>query len=157
MAPPGFQDLPDGPVGGHPHTLLPLTNELIATVLTSRGYTFHTDSDGDLVGRWDDNVIYFFRLGPQGELLQVRTTAATSFPIEDVPTLYARCNAWNHDRLWPKAFVHVDDHGTARVCGEVIADLERGVTTHQLDQLLERGIATGCQLAAAVATWKSTR
>ena len=33
--------------------------------------------------------------------------------------------------------MHVDDDGRARVCGEVVTDLERGVTPHQLDQLLD--------------------
>lgn len=62
----------------------------------------------------------------------------------------AFCNSWNHDRLWPKAFVHVDDAGRARIHGEVITDLECGVTPHQLDRLLDCGITTGCQLAVAV-------
>lgn len=151
MAPPGFRDTPDGPLGGHPQALRPLSDDLIATVLANRGYVFRTDPDGDLVGRWDDNIVHFLRLGTAREILQVRTTAAATFPIETVPVLYAFCNRWNHDRLWPKAFVHVDDDGTAHVCGEVITDLEPGVTAHQLDRLLECGIASGCQLAAAVA------
>ena len=46
--------------------------------------------------------------------------------------------------------MHVDDGGRARIYGEVITDLERGVTPHQLDQLLDCGITTGCQLAVAV-------
>ncbi|MEV5689833.1 YbjN domain-containing protein [Micromonospora globbae] len=150
MASPGFEDGPDDPLAGHPRRLRPLTADLVAAVLGTRGHTVTTDSDGDLVGRWDDTVIWFLRLGEYGELLQVRAMAAPLFPIEQVPALHAFCNAWNHDHLWPKAFVHVDDDGRARVCGEVIADLERGVTPHQLDQLLDRGIATGCRLAAAV-------
>ncbi|TWH68942.1 putative sensory transduction regulator [Micromonospora olivasterospora] len=108
------------------------------------------DQEGRLLGRWADALIWFLRMGEAGEILQVRTVAAPTFPIEAVPTLHAFCNAWNHDRYWPKAFVHVDDDGRALVCGEVIADLERGVTPHQLDQLLDCGISTGCQLAAAV-------
>ncbi|MEV1286959.1 YbjN domain-containing protein [Micromonospora sp. NPDC049679] len=144
-----------GPRGGDLQTLLRLTNELIASVLRRHDYNFSTDHDGDLFGRWQENLIYFFRLGETGQLLQVRTMAATSFDIDDVPRLYAFCNAWNHDRLWPKAFVHVDDDGTARICGEVVADLERGVTTAQLDQLLNCGIATGCQLAEAAAELRS--
>ncbi|MDH6460504.1 MULTISPECIES: YbjN domain-containing protein [Micromonospora] len=151
MASPAFEDGPDDPLAGHPQALRPLTGELIAAVLGNRGYAFSADADGDLVGRWDDNLIWFLRPGEAGELLQVRTMAAPAFGIEYVPTLYAFCNSWNHDRLWPKAFVHVDDEGVARVCGEVITDLERGVTPHQLDQLLDCGISTGCQLAAAVA------
>ena len=152
MPPPGIEDTPDGVPGGpHPQTLQPLTNDLIAAVLAARDYTVYTDAEGDLVGKWDDNLIYFFRLGGDGELLQVRTLAGTMFSIDDVPALYAFCNAWNHDRLWPKAFVHVNDDGSARVCGEVIADLAEGVTPPQLDQLVNCGISTGCQMAAAVA------
>ncbi|MFC0508610.1 YbjN domain-containing protein [Micromonospora costi] len=150
MASPGFEDGPDDPLTGHPRHLRPLTGELIAAVLGNRGYTVAADAEGDLVGRWDDNLVWFLRLGEAGELLQIRTMVAPTFPIERVPALHEFCNTWNHDRLWPKAFVHVDDDGRARVCGEVIADLERGVTPHQLDQLLDCGISTGCQLAAAV-------
>lgn len=151
MPPPGIEDKSEDARGGHPQTLQPLTNDLIAAVLAARDYTVYADAEGDLVGNWDDNLIYFFRVGGDRELLQVRTMAATSFSIDDVPALYAFCNAWNHDRLWPKAFVHVNDDGSARVCGEVIADLARGVTLPQLDQLINCGISTGCQMSAAVA------
>jgi hypothetical protein len=156
MSSPGFEDTSDEPAdGGRWQTLQPLTNDLIAAVLGARGYTFYTDADGDLVGKWDENLIYFFRLGTDGDLLQVRTLSATTFSIDDVPELYAFCNTWNHDRLWPKAFVHVNDDGSARVCGEVVADLERGVTPHQLDQLINCGISTGCQMSEAVAELRS--
>jgi hypothetical protein len=143
-------DGPDRPQSGYPGALRPLTGELIATVLTGRGYAVETDPAGDLVGRWADSLIWFLRPGAAGELLQVRTVPAPTFAIEYVPALHAFCNAWNHDRLWPKAFVHVEDDGRARVCGEVITDLEHGVTPHQLDRLLHCGISTGCQLAAEV-------
>ncbi|PZM90756.1 MAG: YbjN domain-containing protein [Actinobacteria bacterium] len=137
------------PRGGD--ALQPLTDELIAAVLSARGVPFSTDDDGDLVGRWGDNLIYFLRLGDNRELFQVRTMVAARFDIEDVPRLYVFCNTWNHDRLWPKAFVHVDDYGVARICGEVAADLACGVTMSQLDQLVVCGITAGCQLAAAAA------
>lgn len=127
--------------------MLPLTNELIAGVLDGHGYAFARDADGDLVGRWDDNLIYFFRLGRDGEILQVRTLVSRVFGIDDVLPLYDFCNGWNQDKLWPKAFVHVNDDGTVRVLGEVVADLEHGVTADQLDQLLACGISSGCQLA----------
>lgn len=159
MAGPDQMDGPDRSGGsvhdGDPQARHPLTNDLIGTVLAARGYRFDTDGDGDLFGSWNNNLIYFFRLGPAAELLQVRVLTGTTFTIEDVPGLYGFCNSWNHDRLWPKAFVHVDDDGAARVCGEVIADLTCGVTTHQLDQLLACGISTGCQLADAVAELRS--
>ncbi|MEU5780791.1 YbjN domain-containing protein [Micromonospora lupini] len=140
----------DDPLAGHPDGLRPLTGELVAAVLAARGRSVGRAVNGDLVGRFDGNLIWFLRLGAAGEVLQVRTMVAPAFGIEQVPALYAFCNAWNHDRLWPKAFVHVDDGGHARIYGEVITDLERGVTPHQLDQLLDCGITAGCQLAVAV-------
>jgi hypothetical protein len=139
------------PVSGELAQLLPLSAELITSVLTARGFAHFTDDDGDIGGRWHENLIYFFRLGDDREMLQVRTMTRSMFLIEDVPRLYAFCNAWNHDRLWPKAYVHVGDDGVARVIGEVLADLEKGVTVPQLDQVMACGIATGCQLSDAVA------
>ena len=103
------------PSDGEVQTLAPLTNELIAQVLSARGYNFGTDDDGDIGGMWDDNLIWFFRRGSQGEMLQVPTLAAAEFTVDDVPRLYAFCNEWNHDRLWPKAFVHVNDDGCPRL------------------------------------------
>ena len=158
MPPPGIDNTPGGTTAdGFSQPLQPLTNDLIVAVLTARNCTVYPDADGDLVGRWDDNFIYFFRLGDNGEVLQIRTLAAATFPIDDVPALYAFCNAWNHDRLWPKAFVHVSDDGSARVCGEMVADLARGVTAAQLGQLLTCGISTGCQLSAALADLRGGR
>ena len=150
MASPEIEDGPDGPLTGHPQELRPLTGELIAAVLGHRGYAVAEEPDGALVGRWERNLIWFHRRGEAGELLQVRTVVAHHFGIERVPELHAFCNTWNHDRLWPKAYVHVADDGSAQVCGEVTTDLERGVTPHQLDRLVDCGVTTGCQLAAAV-------
>jgi Putative bacterial sensory transduction regulator len=139
-----------GPVQPAP-PLQRLTNELIAGVLADRGYKYFTDSDGDIGGHWDNTLIYFFRLGEYHEMLQVRAMARRTFSIDEVPRLYAFCNSWNHDKLWPKAYVHVSDDGTAGVYGEVTTDLEKGVTVAQLDQFIACGISTGCALAEAVA------
>ncbi|MCZ7420300.1 MULTISPECIES: YbjN domain-containing protein [unclassified Micromonospora] len=150
MGSPEFEDRAGDPLAGHPSTLRPLTRDLVAAVLTHRGHTVAADADGALVGRWAQGHIWFLRAGDAGELLQVRTVAVHAFSVEDVPWLHDFCNTWNRDRFWPKAFVHVDDAGRARVCGEAITDLERGVTPHQLDRLLDRGISAGCRLAAEV-------
>ncbi|MBB5112245.1 hypothetical protein FHU28_002084 [Micromonospora echinospora] len=150
MASPEIEDGPDGPLTGHPQALRPLTGELIAAVAAHRGYAVVEEPDGALVGRWERNLIWFHRRGAAGELLQVRTVVARHFGIEHVPELHVFCNMWNHDRLWPKAYVHVADDGSAQICGEVTTDLERGVTPHQLDRLVDCGVTTGCQLAAAV-------
>ncbi|QOC93005.1 YbjN domain-containing protein [Micromonospora craniellae] len=147
MASPEFED---GPLSGYPSALRPLTHDLVAAVLAHRGHPVTADAGGALVGRWADGHIWFLRAGDDGEILQVRTVATRAFDVEEVARLHEFCNTWNHDRYWPKAFVHVDDARRARVCGEVITDLERGVTPHQLDRLLDRGISTGRRLAAEV-------
>ena len=128
-----------------------LTHELIKSVLDARDYTYMVDEDGDVLGNFQGNLVYFFQIGEQREMLQVRAMVQHVFGMEDVLRLYEFCNAWNHDRLWPKAYVHTADDGTVRVIGEVVGDWEQGVTPEQLDQVMICGIATGCELADAVA------
>jgi Putative bacterial sensory transduction regulator len=131
--------------------LQPLSNELITAALDARGFTYSVDDDGDVLGNWQGTLVYFFRIGERREMLQVRALPPRAFSTDDVPLLYAFCNAWNHDKLFPKAYVHVADDGTARVVGEVVVDWEHGVTPRQLDQVMLAGIATGCELSDAVA------
>jgi hypothetical protein len=130
--------------------LQPLSNELIIAALDGRGFAHKVDDDGDVLGNWEGTVIYFFRIGEKREVLQVRALTLQAFSTDDVPRLYAFCNAWNHDKLFPKAYVHVADDGAARGVGELVADWEHGVTLAQLDQVMLCGIATSCQLAEAV-------
>ncbi|GAA2544203.1 hypothetical protein GCM10010435_10850 [Winogradskya consettensis] len=134
--------------------LQPLSNELISAALDAREFAYFTDDDGDIAGDWQSCHIYFFRVGKDGEIFQVRILTHTDFSTDDVPKLYAFCNAWNHDRLWPKAYVHTGDDGVVRVVGEVGADFEHGVTLEQLDQVMICGIATGVELAEAAAALK---
>jgi len=130
---------------------------MITAALDARGFSYFVDADGDIAGNFQGNHVYFFRLGENHEMLQVRALVQHVFGIEDVLRLYEFCNAWNHDRLWPKAYVHVNDDGTVNVIGEVMADWERGVTSEQLDQVLICGVATGCQLADAVGALREDR
>ncbi|MGX6602622.1 YbjN domain-containing protein [Micromonosporaceae bacterium Da 78-11] len=134
-----------------------MTHEMITAALDARGFNYFVDADGDVAGNFQGNLIYFFRIGEQKEMLQVRAMIQHIFGIEDVARLYEFCNSWNHDRLWPKAYVHVNDDGTVNVIGEVLADWEKGVTVEQLDQVLICGIATGCQLSDAVAGLREDR
>lgn len=135
----------------------PLTHEMITAALDQRGFTYFVDADGDIAGNFQGNLIYFFRIGRQKEMLQIRALVQHVFGMEDVARLYEFCNGWNHDRLWPKAYVHVSDDGTVTVVGEVLTDCEKGVTAEQLDQMVICGVATGCQLADAVAALRQDR
>jgi hypothetical protein len=130
---------------------------MITDALTARGFHYFVDEDGDVAGNFQGNLIYFFQLGTEREILQIRAMVQHVFGIDDVRRLYEFCNAWNHDRLWPKAYVHIQDDGTASVIGEVVADWEHGVSAEQLDQVVICGVATGCQLADAVAALRQDR
>ncbi|MFI6072984.1 YbjN domain-containing protein [Actinoplanes sp. NPDC051343] len=134
-----------------------LSQEMITDALTARGFRYFVDEDGDVAGNFQGNLIYFFRLGAGRQILQIRAMVQHVFGIDDVRRLYEFCNAWNHDQLWPKAYVHVNDDGTASVIGEVVADWEHGVSAEQLDQVVICGVATGCQLADAVAALRQDR
>lgn len=130
---------------------------MIKSVLDERGYAYAVDEDGDVAGNFQGNLVYFFQIGEQGEMLQVRTLVQHFFGMDDVSRLYEFCNGWNHDRLWPKAYVHVQDDGVVHIVGDVITDWEKGVTFEQLDQAMVSGMATGCQLADAVAALREGR
>jgi hypothetical protein len=134
-----------------------LTQEMIKAALDERGFNYFVDAESDIAGNFQGNLIYFFQIGEQKEMLQIRAMVQHVFGMEDVAKLYEFCNSWNHDRLWPKAYVHVSDDGTVSVVGEVLADWEKGVTPEQLDQVLICGIATGCQLADAVGVLREDR
>jgi hypothetical protein len=135
----------------------PLTQDMITDALTAREFHYFVDEDGDVAGNFQGNLVYFFRLGAEREILQIRVLVQHIFGIDDVPRLYEFCNAWNHDQLWPKAYVHVNDDGTASIIGEVAADWEHGVSPEQLDQVVICGVATGCQLADAAGALREDR
>ena len=131
-----------------------MTHEMITAALDARGFNYFVDEDGDVAGNFQGNLIYFFRIGEQKEMLQIRAMMQHVFKVEDVPRLYEFCNTWNRDQLWPKAYVQVTDDGAVVVVGEVSTDWERGITIEQLDQALICGIATGCKLGEALAELK---
>src|SRR4029453_18491981 len=101
---------------------------MIKASLDKRGFTYFVDADGDVAGNFQGNLVYFFRIGEQQEMLQIRAMVQHVFGMDDVARIYELCNAWNPDRLWPKAYVHGSDDGTVNVIGEVLADWEKGVT-----------------------------
>ena len=101
---------------------------MIISALEARDFAHFVDDHGDIGGSWQGCLIYFFRLGTDRETLEVRTMTRTAFTADDVPRLYAFCNAWNHDRLWPKAYVHIADDGTPGSSARSSRDRSSGVT-----------------------------
>ncbi|MFJ2083023.1 YbjN domain-containing protein [Micromonospora chokoriensis] len=149
---PGGYDEPD--TGGsdeetRPDELMALTLDMIIGVLDERGDQYLVESGDTVVGRWGSVVIQFRRAGERGEVLHARSMAARRLPATRRAEAYAFCNAWNHDRLLPKAYAH--DLGEELVlAGDVATDLTHGVAPAQLTVLVDAAIATGVAYAEAV-------
>ncbi|SCF31400.1 Putative sensory transduction regulator [Micromonospora viridifaciens] len=129
----------------------PLSLALLTAALDVRGDGYAVEPDGTVVGRWGEAVIQFRRLGRQGEILHARVVATRRLPAGRRAEAYAFCNAWNHDRLLPAAYVHEPGDGTLVLAADVTTDLAQGVAPAQLVVLVTAAVSTGTAYAEAVA------
>ncbi|MET8528056.1 YbjN domain-containing protein [Micromonospora sp. NPDC005172] len=132
------------------HELATLTIDMITAALDRRGDGYVVDEGATVVGRWGEVVIQFRRTGERGEVLHARAMAARRLPATRRAEVYAFCNAWNHDRLLPKAYAH-DLGAELLLAGDVATDLAYGVAPEQVTVLVDAAIATGVAYAEAVA------
>lgn len=130
---------------------VPLSLALVTAALDRRGDGYAVEPDGSVVGRWGEAVIQFRRLGQRGEVLHARVVATRRLPTGRRAEAYAFCNAWNHDRLLPAAYVHDPGDGALVLAGDVTTDLAHGVAPAQLVVLLTATVSTGVAYAEAVA------
>jgi hypothetical protein len=153
-------ELPPDPKRGQPYVpvapdgreelVAPLALEAIAAILDERGDRYRVE-DGRISGQWVNSVIHFERSGERDEILIGRVIADRTLPTERIAEAYEFCNAWNHDKLLPKAYVHDTGEGELLFIGEVATDLEYGVADQQLAVIIDVTIGAGVQLADAVA------
>ena len=129
----------------------PLTRDRVASALSSRGYHYRVDEDGDLTGVWNDSRFWFLLLGEQREILQVRGRWHRQLPVDSRRAVTLALNDWNRERIWPKLYLR-EEEGQIAVYSEVSTDLEHGVTAEQLDQLISCGLGTGVQSFASFDT-----
>jgi Putative bacterial sensory transduction regulator len=129
----------------------PVTRDRIATYLLSRGYRFLLDDDGDLTGTWEGSRFWFLLLGERSEILQVRGRWHRTLPVSRRTSVLLAANDWNRERIWPKVYVREEGDELA-LYSEVSVDLENGVTTTQLAQLLACGLGTGVQMFTVLDT-----
>ncbi|TDC82291.1 YbjN domain-containing protein [Micromonospora sp. KC606] len=130
---------------------VPLRLSMLTDVLDRRGDVYAVDAGDVVVGRWHEAVIQFRQVGTQGEILHARVLAARRLPAARLAEAYAFCNAWNHDRLLPKAYVHESGDGELVLAGDVTTDLAHGVAPAQLGVLVDAAVATGVAYAVAAA------
>ncbi|SCE78447.1 Putative sensory transduction regulator [Micromonospora haikouensis] len=127
-----------------------LTVALVTQALDRRGDAW-TMRGPAVVGRWGPALIEFRQAGERGEILHARVLAVRRLAAGRRAEAYAFCNAWNHDRLLPKAYAHDDGSGELVLAGDVTTDLAHGVAPTQLDVLVTAAVATGVAYAEAVA------
>ena len=137
---PGPEPVPDP---SDPTVPTALSDERIVAWLEHNGYTWFRDNEGDLGGLWSGRLFYFFRRGPQDEILQVRGHWNRRASVVRVIEILEVCNEWAEERIWPSAYTQVTDDGQVSVVAETAADLEHGATDDQLSDLLECGLGTG--------------
>lgn len=146
----GFFTKPDAEPAGSAGQPQPLTHQRVIDCLDARGLQYGVDDDGDIGGYWDGHLFFFFRMGEAEEYFQVRGRWNRTVPSDQVSQVIALVNAWNADKLWPKAYVRVEGGGerpeVVGVYAEHTVDYEHGLTDAQLDQHLACGISTSLQL-----------
>jgi len=123
-----------------------LSRERIEQALTSEGWTYQIDSDGDISGMWDNNLFYFFMYGDKSEILQVRGRWHQALPLEYRTKVRQAIDDYHQVKIWPKAYTRVDDEGRLWVLSEHTVDWEFGVTDQQLALTLRCAITTSLTL-----------
>ena len=123
----------------------PLSRDRVAAYLLSRGYRFLIDDDGDLTGTWDGSRFWFLLLGDHAEILQIRGRWHRTLPTTRRTSVLLAANDWNRERIWPKVYVR-EEEGELALYSEGSVDLENGVTSTQLAQLIACGLGTGVQM-----------
>lgn len=144
-------DDPAEPLLPGPEEPAPLDAALLAAALDARGEPYAVEPDGTLAGRWGEATIQFRLLGRDGDVLHARVVAQRRLPAGRRAEAYAFCNAWNHDRLLPAAYVHEPGDGTLVLAAGVSTDLSCGVAPAQLAVLVAAAVRTGTAYAEAVA------
>lgn len=155
FGPGGESDDRTGPDGGGTDLAVDeigaLTVAMIIDALDRRGDGYTVDAAGTVLGRWGDAVIQFRRAGERHDILHARVVAGRRLAATRRTEAYAFCNAWNRDRLLPKAYVHEPGDGELVLAGEVTTDLAYGVAPDQVAVLVDAAVRTGVAYAAAVA------
>jgi hypothetical protein len=145
---------------------VPLTIDRVADVLEARECSFGWSSDRASVGGfWGDHLMEFLLYGEHDEVLQVRAHWGRPLGVDQRPAVLDALNAHASGRLWPKAYVDVDDDGELLVLAEHAIDYEHGVTDEQLDLHLACALNASLglfeeldrQFPAAVAAWRAAQ
>lgn len=132
-------------VGG----LVPLNLDRVRATLDSRGANYGQGGENEVGGYWDGHLMIMMILGQSGEYLCVRGRWNRTVGVDQVDKLREIANDWNAEKLWPKAYVSVEEEEdgsrSVGVFTEHTVDYEHGVSDEQIDLHLACAIATSGQ------------
>lgn len=126
-------------------TLPAPSRERIKAALESKNWSYKVDGDGDIAGAWEDGFFWFFLMGEQSEIVQVRGTWDGELAEADLPAAERVTAEWNRDMLWPKVYPRINEEGVLRLHAEHSVDYETGVTDEQLALHLTTAVNSGCR------------
>jgi Putative bacterial sensory transduction regulator len=129
--------------------LVHVTSDAIRDLLSSRGLKIFTDSEGGHMTFWGwepeigTEVKLWFKLENDDRIYRVSATSDRPVPAESWTAARERCNEWNCENRWPKAYLWIksdDDRQTGFI--ELVQDLpvECGASICMLDDFTGRVI-----------------
>ncbi len=122
----------------------PLSQQRLRAALDRHDWHYRIDDEGDITGRWDDDIITFLLRGDNGEVLNVLGYMHEDLPMGRLDEVRYALEEWHRGHLWPTCFWRDNEDAglTFSVGGAVAVDYEHGVTDDQLDLHLSCAIST---------------
>ena len=126
----------------------PLSQQRLRAALDRHDWRYRIDDEGDITGRWDDDLITFMLRGDNGEVLNVLGYMYEDLPMGQLDEVRYALEEWHRAHLWPTCFWRDNEDAglTFSVGGAVAVDYEHGVTDDQLAQHVYGAIASATGL-----------
>ncbi|WP_167143952.1 YbjN domain-containing protein [Canibacter zhoujuaniae] len=120
--------------------LHPLSQELIIKHFTNKGIHYFTTDRGLLGATFRDVQFLFAITGNRQELLCISGQWHRIISANALELVRAFISDWHRDKLFPKAYIRIDDDGTLQTITEVTVDYEYGLTFDQLQTHIDRAV-----------------
>lgn len=123
--------------------LLPVTESRVRDSLIDLGARPRFDPGTRGVSAVIDEQLLQFRLGSSGTALSVHLVWDTCVPYEAAEgVIFAAADTWNRERYFPTVYLRESRQGSASVIADYVIPCRYGLSTRQLEGLLQVGITT---------------